>query len=175
MNLNYNPWKIKFPSSSSTSLSLSLSIVNMSFWVYNYFVFDCFDVVVVFVFARGLDEKKYIVLIPLPSLIINKKNRSFVLSLSPSTTSLLLISGLAFSWEPSSPPFSWSCLAWTRLLWAFVDCWCCSLCIETIHCRGFPPGLQAYQWGLLFLLPGSTRSSLSCVKLHKPIASKHGE
>ena len=34
--------------------------------------------IVVFVFARGLDEKKYIVLIPLPSLIKNSFVRSFV-------------------------------------------------------------------------------------------------
>ena len=27
MNLNYNPWKIKFSSSSSSSLSLSLSLI----------------------------------------------------------------------------------------------------------------------------------------------------
>ena len=41
--------------------------------------------IVVFVFARGLDEKKYIVLIPLPSLI-KKFVRSFVRSIPKSPT-----------------------------------------------------------------------------------------
>ena len=37
---------------------------------------------------RGLDEKKYIVLIPLPSLIKNSFVRSFVCSLSLSLSNL---------------------------------------------------------------------------------------
>ena len=45
-------------------------------------LFSIVFVVVVFVFARGLDEKKYIVLIPLPSLIKNSFVRSFVHSFS---------------------------------------------------------------------------------------------
>ena len=48
-------------------------------------------VVVVFVFAQGLDEKKYIVLIPLPSLIKNSFVRSFVLSLSLSLSLLAFV------------------------------------------------------------------------------------
>ena len=67
----------------SVSLSLSLSIVNMSFWVYNYFVFDCFCcfLLLFFVFfARGLDVKKYCTY---SFTLVNKKFvRSFVLSLS---------------------------------------------------------------------------------------------
>ena len=39
MNLNYNPWKIKFSSSSSLSLSLSLSLLNISDLYLSYFAY----------------------------------------------------------------------------------------------------------------------------------------
>ena len=61
----------------SVCLSVCLSIVNMSFWVDNYFVFDCFCW---FCFPRGLDEKKYCTY---SFTLVNKKFvRSFVRSLS---------------------------------------------------------------------------------------------
>ena len=39
MNLNYNPWKIKFSSSSSSSSSLSLSLRNVILFIHTRFLF----------------------------------------------------------------------------------------------------------------------------------------
>ena len=46
MNLNYNPWKIKFSSSSSSSSSLSLSSSSSSFFFFFFFFFIFFYILV---------------------------------------------------------------------------------------------------------------------------------
>ena len=153
----------------SLSVSLSLSIVNMGFWVDNYFVFDCcfFCFVFVLFFARGLDEKKYIVLIPLPSLIKNSVVRSFVLSLS---LSLLVCLCQSVCLPPPSPSLSLPCLSllsylslrcFSSVFFCFCFCFSSVLIFLSYSCSScyFTENEMLQNWKLLTDYSSNTNSA----------------